>query len=201
MARRFWEQEEQDPPVEKSRVTHTSATLRVRSPEFGKFPSMTKQEFEKFVDLSAQIGKWADENFDKAMPVLGMAEEVGETAHCLLKRLQRIRGFDDFEFYMVQLRDAIGDVMIYAGHNHYLTAVTPDKEPSLAEKHLSRVFMHIAFMFLNPAMSRSFLRSFEEFSLSLGVNPWCAMEETWNKIVSKRNWRSNPVEGATTNAD
>jgi len=63
--------------------------------------------------------RWADRNFG-ATPleqiVLGMAEELGELSHAVLKRAQGIRGMDDEAKFREAAGDAIADVLIYATH-------------------------------------------------------------------------------------
>lgn len=71
-------------------------------------------------DLISQVGEWATRNFPgKAAPDLGIAEELGEAVHCVLKRFQGIRGFDDPAFFDLHFRDALGDLAIYCLHAAY----------------------------------------------------------------------------------
>lgn len=44
---------------------------------------------------------------------LGVAEEAGEFVHAVLKHKQKIRGYEDEEFFKKELADAFGDIMIY----------------------------------------------------------------------------------------
>lgn len=65
--------------------------------------------------LQKQIGIWATMNFGidrpKHHPVLGVAEEVGELCHAILKGEQGIRGSQ--EKHEADAKDAIGDIIIY----------------------------------------------------------------------------------------
>ncbi len=44
---------------------------------------------------------------------LGVMEELGELAHCLLKQHQGIRGYDDPAKFAAECRDAIGDTLVF----------------------------------------------------------------------------------------
>lgn len=66
--------------------------------------------------LLAQHKEWELANFGLQpvwLPALGVSEECGELAHCMLKFTQGIRGFDMLK-YISEGRDAIGDIGIYA---------------------------------------------------------------------------------------
>lgn len=82
-----------------------------------------------FAELTIEVNLWANANFGlKQEPWLGMLEELGELAHCSLKRIQGIRGFDDYSFYHDHFRDAIGDIGVYAAnyaYNHNLVVEWP----------------------------------------------------------------------------
>jgi NTP pyrophosphatase (non-canonical NTP hydrolase) len=57
---------------------------------------------------------WTDRNFPNADPVdavLGVAEEVGELCHAILKQRQGIRGTS--EEHEAKAKDAVGDIVIY----------------------------------------------------------------------------------------
>lgn len=65
-------------------------------------------------ELIQAIGEWAIRNFrDKRMPELGIIEEIGEAAHCVLKRFQGIRGFENKDYFIAELTDALADTIIY----------------------------------------------------------------------------------------
>ena len=65
--------------------------------------------------------QWLEHNFpdqDSWDPLLGMVEEIGELAHAELKFKQGIRGFigseaDKVIWHRTQVRDALGDILIY----------------------------------------------------------------------------------------
>ena len=73
------------------------------------------------IDLINQVGKWADKNFgDKRGADLGIAEEIGEAIHCVLKRRQGIRGFEKDDFFFEKFSDCLADIMIYLADWSYM---------------------------------------------------------------------------------
>ncbi len=68
-------------------------------------------------DYQDLLHEWQSKNFG-SQPIsnaaLGVAEEAGELAHAVLKRLQGIRGFRDDVKYHAAVTDAIGDIAIYS---------------------------------------------------------------------------------------
>ncbi len=65
-------------------------------------------------EFQQEVNKWADRNFPTAkphMPLLGLAEEVGELSHSHLKGEQGIR-HTKVEIYKMK-KDAVGDIMIF----------------------------------------------------------------------------------------
>ena len=66
--------------------------------------------------IQQRLAVWQREQFGE--PVLkhlawGVFEEVGELMHCVLKREQGIRGFDDDGYFREHSGDAIADAAIY----------------------------------------------------------------------------------------
>lgn len=60
------------------------------------------------------VGTWSVKNFnDKRAADFGILEEIGEATHCVLKRIQGIRGFDNEEFFLKEFGDALADIIIY----------------------------------------------------------------------------------------
>lgn len=75
-----------------------------RSKNFG-------MESKSFVNLATML-----EDPNNAMmitQVMGASEEVGELSHAVLKRMQGIRGMDDFDEFRKEAVDAVGDIIIY----------------------------------------------------------------------------------------
>ena len=63
--------------------------------------------------LQTQVSEWSGRNFPDGEPwepVMGLAEEVGELSHAFLKQHQGIRLDEDHE---AEMKDAVGDVVIY----------------------------------------------------------------------------------------
>ena len=68
-----------------------------------------------FKDLQTKNKAWLQHNFPNNTPeqaALGLAEEVGELCHAILKISQGIRG--DFDLHISEAKDAIGDITIFA---------------------------------------------------------------------------------------
>lgn len=64
--------------------------------------------------LQADHKEWSTRNFPNADPidaVLGVAEEVGELCHAILKQRQGIRGTK--EEHEAKAKDAVGDIVIF----------------------------------------------------------------------------------------
>lgn len=66
-------------------------------------------------ELQREAQVWTEHNFpnnEPWMPIMGMAEEIGELQHACLKLHQGIRG--DRDQHLKEMADAFGDVFIYA---------------------------------------------------------------------------------------
>ena len=71
----------------------------------------------KLALIQQNLFKWQREQFGNtplAHLALGVAEEVGELSHAILKRDQGIRGFDDKKKFEEAVADAIADTAIYS---------------------------------------------------------------------------------------
>ena len=67
-------------------------------------------------ELQRQHREWLAHNFPGQAPhhgLLGVVEELGELAHAHLKAEQGIRGYDDEGKTAAEIRDAVGDIVIY----------------------------------------------------------------------------------------
>ena len=63
--------------------------------------------------LQLDIDEWVKKNFATHPlhhPLLGLVEEVGELSHAVLKREQKIRLNENHD---AEIRDAVGDILIY----------------------------------------------------------------------------------------
>jgi NTP pyrophosphatase (non-canonical NTP hydrolase) len=66
--------------------------------------------------LQREAREWRRENFPEEsrtapLQALGVCEEAGELAHCILKMEQGIRGSRDY--HRLNAADAVGDIIIY----------------------------------------------------------------------------------------
>lgn len=81
------------------------------------FPQVRKEGKQGQInELQQRIDKWArswGRKVDSRNMGLGVCEEAGEMAHCLLKRNQGLRGMDKPEVFVPECTDAIGDIMVY----------------------------------------------------------------------------------------
>jgi NTP pyrophosphatase (non-canonical NTP hydrolase) len=69
----------------------------------------------KLSDLQFEHEQWLRYNFPNQLPhepLLGLVEEVGELSHAHLKYGQRIRGYDQQQ-YWDEATDAVGDILVY----------------------------------------------------------------------------------------
>lgn len=76
-------------------------------------------------EIQSEIGEWSRRNFGEQKskateqylgslaPLMGVAEEVGELMHVVLKRHQGIRGYDDDGKFIAERNDAIADILVY----------------------------------------------------------------------------------------
>lgn len=69
------------------------------------------------VDLrQKELAEWQERNFRNVTSeklALGMAEEVGELCHYILKRMQKIREAADEQQVQEEIADAFGDTIIF----------------------------------------------------------------------------------------
>ena len=71
----------------------------------------------KLSDMQKEVYRWSTKNFGRPQirfhvnSFLGVVEEVGELAHCILKASQGIRG--SFSEHVDKAADAIGDIIVY----------------------------------------------------------------------------------------
>jgi len=87
-------------------------------------------------ELKPIVGQWADRNFPANInssiirSITGQIEEVGELAHCILKREQNIRKAASNPKELIDdMKDAIGDITVYMlNTSYYLNLVAPDPE-------------------------------------------------------------------------
>jgi len=158
-------------------------------------------------ELINEVGEWAEKNFGhKKHPVLGMVEEIGELSHCLLKRIQGIRGFDNPEHFRAEFTDALADTGIYLMHHCFCNGATfqfqcndiifnPDTYAVDHDEVISHILQELARMLRDGNAQRvqmlavllTVLGNMEKVSFE------DAVRATWEK-VQKRNWVANPVD-------
>lgn len=164
-----------------------------------------------FKELQEQLWQWQLRNFGPENPfwlATGVVEEVGELAHCLLKRHQKIRGgmFDN----RAQIEDAVGDIMVY-GLNLLSTAGVqappfanpgPDECPS--EIALQRIIT-AAMLLHDKACSLDALPDSRELAywfdalvlwlqklcLAEGINFEATVKRIADEVLA-RDWKANP---------
>jgi NTP pyrophosphatase (non-canonical NTP hydrolase) len=181
---------------------------------------------ENETQLIHQVGTWSIKNFgERRAAELGICEEIGEAIHCVLKRKQRIRGFDKDEVFYENFKDALADTIIYLCdwchiHNAFfkfgrnLQAVG---NPATDER---RVIVHLLqgaasmmlFEELNP-MGGYKVSSGEEGAYNMVAQRICSGIEYWAQIydvdlrvavaitwakVSQRDWTKNPAGPSET---
>jgi hypothetical protein len=167
----------------------------------------------------ANFGATTPENASD--PALGFLEEVGELTHAILKKKQGIRGtaekhdadardaLGDMGIFLLHLwyRETKLDPdirMIPGVWGRYTGAPTPADYPHAIQHALGR--LALAASDLLGARERLGYEYAErwperyEMSLAvchnaasrLGVDFWPQVRQTWERIVSKRNWIANP---------
>ncbi len=169
-------------------------------------------------ELIQAVGEWSVRNFrDRRAPEFGIVEEIGEAAHCVLKRFQKIRGFEEEEFFLAEFTDALADTIIYLcdwcfshqaffkfGRNHLPVESTEHNE--------RRVIMHLlqvaaGLMAYTEVETERKITATEEATycmlaqrVATGLEFWAeiykvdlrlSVAATWAK-VSQRDWLERP---------
>lgn len=166
---------------------------------------------EKLNELSKEISEWAKTNFNNPPPEdpsLGVLEEVGEIAHCLLKRKQKIRGFQKGDYFKTMFGDALADTAIYllnlCGIMNLPFAEGSLKaqgvEPFQTQKQAVHTLAMCATDLVDPEVQRisviqsqaAILESLSSLALMYELDLDQLVIETWEKNVSKRDWVANP---------
>jgi len=174
-------------------------------------------------DLIDEVGQWAYRNFEHRHAAhFGMFEECGEAAHCILKRIQLIRGFENEEFFLEQLKDSFADCMIYLADFCYRrsaffcfkrNAMTPKATIELNEDVLiGHILMTLGSFFSNvgteehggtvaPAhrqvynlIAQRMCTLMEMWATHYKFDLEVITWEIWNK-VKKRDWKKNNKDG------
>jgi NTP pyrophosphatase (non-canonical NTP hydrolase) len=169
---------------------------------------MQKLSPQRLNALANEVGEWSKQ-FKVHMPGVGFLEEIGETAHCILKHAQGIRGFEDRDFYLEKLADGLGDAVIYLCHFCYINKI-PFAHGTIAFEgnrvfHTQAQALHVlsqcASDFIDPEPDRSnqinstadALECLAEIAMINDLDFDDLIISTW-KQVSKRDWIENPVD-------
>lgn len=154
-------------------------------------------------DISYEVLAWCNKNFTVHRPDLGMVEECGELTHCVLKRAQQIRGFEDADFYKAQATDAIGDLLVYFCHwarmkEINLTGDWPEPDMKWAdepfEADLAWTLQCLAEVLNGAIEARHLLSAVVTMSHKLGFDAFECLNVTWAK-VKQRDWVKNQKNG------
>jgi len=169
---------------------------------------MNIDEIIPFHTLIKEVGLWSAYNFgQKQNPWLGMVEEIGELAHCLLKRHQQIRGYDDPVFFLEEFKDALGDIGVYAANYAYNEGMRKVKYPEnikpdlTMSKHIGNSLHWLSDLMLVGEDKEDYLVWFSNFLKEIsyiakleGLEFAEVVTETWLK-VKMRNWKENAHDG------
>jgi hypothetical protein len=164
-----------------------------------------------FQTLSDAVGAWSHRNFgDKQSPFLGMVEELGEAAHCDLKRIQGIRGYDEPEFFRREYSDALGDICIYAANYAYNEKISvkwpiqyPDGNIHSIENYISSAMFWLSKLNGVPEAPTDLSKYLYNFLVCItglarleDLILTEVAESTWNE-VSVRDWKVYSHNGTT----
>lgn len=171
--------------------------------------------------LIEEVGQWAKRNFqERRMPetsLLGLMEEIGETSHCVLKRIQKIRGFDQDAHFLMHIRDGMADFMIYLAdfahmkgvffsfnHNDSIKQVNFTDLTILAQFMLTLAALYNLEERTDVTMNEALKASYTQYCQRL-----CSLMECWARMhnvgdlqeitndvwcrVSARDWQKNPA--------
>jgi hypothetical protein len=176
---------------------------------------MFKRNYDEIASMSPgeiirHHGKWCEYNFPgKHDPLSGILEEMGEATHCLLKRFQGIRGFDNPAYFQPKFADALADMVVYMIHYAYLHDLPLTLEPAphwqhFFELHPDHRSCTISFLHeLACAMADSNLRTQDVYLQLLYMNVWCMAKHENMELpkvlyytlvgVWERDWQKNKV--------
>lgn len=172
------------------------------------------------IQLIQQVGEWAERNFkDKREPEWGFIEELGEACHCRLKHFQKIRGFEDRNYFINELTDAFADMIIYLAdwcciHQSFFkfarNGITParltlEDERKIITHLLQGASQLTAFDIMQPGqkiepaevgtyvgIAQRLCNGVEFWAQVYDINLSLAVAATWAK-VTKRNWLDYPI--------
>lgn len=159
-------------------------------------------------DLQTSLYHWQHYNFgpqNNDRLLLGINEEIGELCHCVLKKMQGIRGTP--AEHNNNMKDAIGDIMIYT--LNYLSGLKidmPNFVPNEAQPTNDEdKIIKATFVIVRCGAKMTEAKHAGEAARKLiaALNYFCALHhwkleailrETW-KEVGKRDWKRYPETG------
>lgn len=157
-------------------------------------------------ELQEQQRAWLNTNFPnqpRELPLLGVIEEVGEIARCVLKKAQEEMHGPEPRYkdrdWDAELADAIGDTLIYISSacctmGHELEAVINDTRealktsPSINKMWLIGALASTAGRLLQyPGLInlRLVVGLLMELSETLGIDFDTAVEQTWSEVKQR----------------
>lgn len=171
---------------------------------------------DRLNELVQDIGTWASSNFKIHVPKLGVCEEVGEMIHCVIKRMQGIRGFDKPEHFKKEFGDAIADAGVYLCHEMYMAGIKFVDDPhdsqyvkafdldlqfdGEATDFFAGLYEDAAWLLQGQDYNAQSVEIHDAILQKLvaaarieGMDFMEQLEETWAK-VSKRDWVANPQD-------
>lgn len=197
-----------EPSAEPLPLIHAAVVAHAR------YPVSTMKTVSQLQDEHAA---WATKNFgerrDLRHPAMGIVEEVGELFHAVLKSEQGIRGTR--EEHEAAIRDAIGDVCIYAidyttrlglrlkdvlKSESFEVEIKLDDPLFLAVKSATQAY-RAATQEVGAAATVIGAEAVDLLTVAMaalcnarGWSLHAVVEETWD-AVAKRDWTRNPADG------
>jgi hypothetical protein len=166
------------------------------------------------------VGSWSVRNFDTRRAAdFGVLEEIGEATHCVLKRIQGIRGFDNEEFFLKEFGDALADIIIYLcdwchEHNAFFKfgrnmigqsqPLTVDDQRRIIRHLVQAADIIIAISDREPEGKFTVV---DESQFNMVAQRMCSGVELWAQVykldlrllvantwlkISQRDWKKNP---------
>lgn len=178
---------------------------------------MTLQH-DRLNQLATEITEWGErQGWTFFGPKIGVLEELGELAHCILKNRQKIRGMDDPKVFKDKLGDALADICIYClndlrrrglnffAHDDFTidtdSLFDPDDQGALEEA-LGRFADTVSVLLGDHdyeiggwQIHYSIIMHCHLFAVTFGLNLAEEIERIWAR-VSKRDWTANREKAA-----
>lgn len=172
----------------------------------------------KLAAIAAGVKEWSARNFPNNQPhhpLLGMVEEWSEYVSARRGFYNAVRD-DDRKKHSDDMRDAVGDILIYAADYSWRNGLVfmfdysaSDHVQPLHETlgKLSHYHLKLEQGIRYPAPEAKVQKQAKLNAVISGVaflcagsiDPWQQLEVTWNK-VKERNWARNPMRAATGTA-